>query len=96
GIKTRQDERLSFDQEELLETFISQIALGIERELLDEATEQATMLHESERLYTTLLNSISHELRTPIATIKGASSSLLDPATHGNPHAQSQLAEDIQ
>jgi two-component system sensor histidine kinase KdpD len=96
GIKSRQDERLSFDQEELLETFISQIALGIERELLDEASEQATMLHESERLYTTLLNSISHELRTPIATIKGASSSLLDPATHGNTHAQGQLAQDIQ
>jgi O-antigen biosynthesis protein WbqV len=34
------------------------------------------MLRESERLYTTLLNSISHELRTPIATITGAAGSI--------------------
>jgi K+-sensing histidine kinase KdpD len=71
--------RCLFDQEVLLETFTSQVALVIERELLDEAAEQTTMLRESERLYTTLLNSISHELRTPIATIAGAASSLLDP-----------------
>jgi two-component system, OmpR family, sensor histidine kinase KdpD len=96
GIQTRQDERLSFDQEVLLETFMSQIALVIEREILDEAAEQAAMLHESERLYTTLLNSISHELRTPIATVKGASSSLLDPATATNEAARTALAKDIQ
>ncbi len=94
GIRTRQQERLSFDQEALLETFINQIALVIERELLDEAAEQSAMLKESERLYTTLLNSISHELRTPIATIKGASSSLL--ATDANEQARLVLTKDIQ
>ena len=67
---------LNFDQELLLETFANQIALVIERELLDEAAEQSLMLRESERLYATLLNSISHELRTPIATISGAASLL--------------------
>lgn len=96
GIRTRQDERLTFDQETLLETFMSQIALVIEREILDEASEQSAMLRESERLYTALLNSISHELRTPIATIKGASSSLLDPATGGSEGARVALAKDIQ
>lgn len=94
GIRTRQQERLSFDQEALLETFINQIALVIERELLDEAAEQSAMLKESERLYTTLLNSISHELRTPIATIKGASSSLL--AAEANGQARLELTKDIQ
>lgn len=94
GIRTRQQDRLSFDQEALLETFINQIALVIERELLDEAAEQSAMLKESERLYTTLLNSISHELRTPIATIKGASSSLL--ATDANEQARLVLTKDIQ
>ncbi|MFN8374421.1 MAG: sensor histidine kinase KdpD [Anaerolineae bacterium] len=96
GIRTRKDERLSFDQEVLLATFISQIALAIERELLDEAAEQTTMLRESERLYTTLLNSISHELRTPIATIKGASSSLLDPVAGASETARTELTKDIQ
>jgi two-component system sensor histidine kinase KdpD len=95
GIRTRQNERLSFDEEALLETFSNQIALVIERELLDEAAEQAAMLQESERLYTTLLNSISHELRTPIATIMGASSSLLDPQTGANEQVRTELTNDI-
>lgn len=96
GIRTRQHQRLSFDQEALLETFSNQIALVIERELLDEAAEQAAMLQESERLYTTLLNSISHELRTPLATIKGASNGLLDVNTAANETLRHQLVHDIQ
>ncbi|MCA0455730.1 MAG: sensor histidine kinase KdpD [Chloroflexi bacterium] len=95
GIRTHQSERLSFEQEALLETFSNQIALVIERELLDEAAEQAAMLQESERLYTTLLNSISHELRTPIATITGASSGLLDPHTGSSETVRTQLSHDI-
>lgn len=92
GIQTLQDARLSFDQEVLLETFINQVALVIEREFLDEAAEQAAMMHESERLFTTLLNSISHELRTPIATITGASSGL----QNANDTARGELTQDIQ
>lgn len=96
GIRAHQTERLSFDQEALLETFINQIALVIERELLDEAAEQSAMLKESERLYTTLLNSISHELRTPIAAITGAASSLLDTSTSANEAARLELTQSIQ
>lgn len=81
GIRYRRSERLSVDEEALLETFINQVALVIERELLDEAAEQTAMMRESERLYTTLLNSISHELRTPIASIKGAASGLRNPTS---------------
>jgi two-component system sensor histidine kinase KdpD len=94
GIRPRADEEhLSFDRAALLETFANQIALVIERELLDEAARQSAMLQESERLYTTLLNSISHELRTPIATISGAASGLLNPATELN--ARVELTSDI-
>ncbi|MBC7810829.1 MAG: sensor histidine kinase KdpD [Burkholderiales bacterium] len=94
GIYNEKGERPSFDEAALLETFVSQIALVIEREMLDEAAAQAAMLRESERLFTTLLNSISHELRTPIATIKGAASSLLSAAT--NEPARAALTSDIQ
>lgn len=96
GIRTGQQERLSFEQEALLETFINQIALVIERELLDEAAEQSAMLKESERLYTTLLNSISHELRTPIAAISGAASGLLDAHTSDSKSARIELIHNIQ
>jgi two-component system, OmpR family, sensor histidine kinase KdpD len=96
GLRLREDERLTFDQEALLETFTNQVALVIERELLDQAAEQAAMLRESERLYTALLNSISHELRTPIATISGAASGLLNPATASDSSNRVALAQDIQ
>lgn len=96
GLRTRRNERLSAEQAALLETFTSQIASVIQREVLDEATQQTAMLRESERLYTTLLNSISHELRTPIATITGAASSLLDPQTQANEVARRDLTYDIQ
>jgi two-component system sensor histidine kinase KdpD len=96
GLRLREDERLTFDQEALLETFTNQVALVIEREMLDQAAEQAAMLRESERLYTALLNSISHELRTPIATISGAASGLLSPTTTADPVNRLALAQDIQ
>jgi two-component system sensor histidine kinase KdpD len=96
GIQPRSGERLLFDEEVLLETFVSQIAFVIERELLDEASEQAMMMRESERLYTTLLNSISHELRTPIAGIIGAASSLSDPATAARDDSRTALVRSIQ
>ena len=96
GIRPRNGARLSFEQGQLLETFAGQIALAIERELLDEAAQRSAMHHESERLFTTLLNSISHELRTPIATITGAASSLLDPHLGDHTPTRTQLATDIQ
>lgn len=96
AIRSRSGARPSFEQEQLLEAFAGQIALSIERELLDEAAQRNAMHQESERLFTTLLNSISHELRTPIATITGAASSLLDPQLGEHAPTRTQLATDIQ
>jgi len=96
GVRTRQTTPLSIEQQELLETFASQVALSIEREMLDEAAERSKVLAESERLYKTLLNSISHELRTPIAAITGAASSLLEPNTGERAETRTVLAGEIQ
>ena len=76
GLQLPAQRHLTFEQELQLETFVNQIALVVERQLLDVAARQSALLQESERLHTTLLNSISHELRTPIATITGAISIL--------------------
>lgn len=78
AVRTLSNRSLSFDQMGLLETFSNQLAVVVEREILDQQLERAEMARESERLYSALLNSISHELRTPIATIMGASASLGD------------------
>src|SRR5260221_5590460 len=96
GVRTKQTEELSFDQEALLETFVRQIALAIERTMLDDAAKKTQVLEESDRLYNTLLNSISHELRTPLATITGAASGLLDERINGDPKARQALGQDLQ
>jgi two-component system, OmpR family, sensor histidine kinase KdpD len=64
-------------EEQFWEAFIAQISGKLEREYLRNMAKQAYLLNESDKLYKTLFNSISHELRIPVATIMGASDSLL-------------------
>lgn len=78
GIFPNQPKRLfSPDQMNLLETFVNQTALAIERARLTDETEHARLQIETERLRNSLLSSVSHDLRTPLASITGAVSSLL-------------------
>lgn len=65
-------------QRELLDAFVRQIALVLDRERLRDAEQSAKIVAESERLGKTLLNSVSHELRTPLAAITTAASGLRD------------------
>lgn len=64
-------------EEQFWEGFLPQISGKIEREFLRNAARTAYVLNESDKLYKTLFNSISHELRIPVATIMGASDALL-------------------
>jgi two-component system sensor histidine kinase KdpD len=64
-------------EEQFWEAFISQISGKYEREFLRTAARKAYIISESEKLYKTLFNSISHELHIPVATIIGASDTLL-------------------
>ncbi len=61
-----------------LEIFASQTALAIERAQLAEDAERAQVRAETERLRNSLLSSVSHDLRTPLASITGAASTLLE------------------
>jgi two-component system sensor histidine kinase KdpD len=67
---------LSPDQRRTLDIFANQVALAIERVRLVEQARQAELLEATEKLQTALLNSISHDLRTPLVSITGALSSL--------------------
>jgi len=64
-------------EEQFWEGFLPQISGKIEREFLRDAARNAYILNESDKLYKTLFNSISHELRIPVSTIMGASDALL-------------------
>lgn len=68
------------EQRHLLETFAGQIALAVERARIAESVEAARIAAQSESLRNTLLASISHDLRTPLAILAGAGSTL---AQHG-------------
>jgi two-component system sensor histidine kinase KdpD len=68
----------SHAHEDLLDTFASQIALAMERARLGEDAERAQLEVQNERLRNALLSSVSHDLRTPLAVIKGAVTAMLD------------------
>jgi two-component system sensor histidine kinase KdpD len=60
----------------LLEAFCQQIAMALDRHRLNEISEKSRLLAESERLSKTLLDSMSHEMRTPLAAIQSATGNL--------------------
>jgi two-component system, OmpR family, sensor histidine kinase KdpD len=96
GIKVHGIERLSLDQEALLENFLSQISSALEREFLNEMAKRSIAFVESERLYTTLFASISHEMRTPITSLVGASEGLLNETVAADPELRRELAQEVQ
>jgi two-component system sensor histidine kinase KdpD len=63
----------------LLATFANQAALAVEQGRREDERARTRALEETDRLRTALLNSVSHDLRTPLASIKASVSSLLDP-----------------
>jgi two-component system sensor histidine kinase KdpD len=79
------------DQRRLLESSIALAALAIERAQLSEQASRVQFLQESERLQAALLNSISHDLRTPLASITGALSSLEQDAAILDENARRDL-----
>ncbi len=83
------------EQLHLLETFANQTSVAIERAYLAEEAQTATLQVETERLRNLLLSSVSHDLRTPLASIKGAASTLLDDEVLLSPAARRDLAATI-
>ena len=94
GLKIEGPE-FSDEQNSLLENFIKQIGSTVERESLNEAAKKTSIFEESEKLYKTLFDSISHELKTPIAAIMGASSFLINNPVNYKPEINKQLFEEI-
>jgi two-component system sensor histidine kinase KdpD len=89
----RAGEVLRADQLQFLETLANQIAVALERTQLAEQAEKNRVQAESERLKNTLLSSVSHDIRTPLAVITGAATSLLDHTLP--PGAREELAAAI-
>jgi len=79
------------EQQRLLETFVSQIAQALERVRLAVEAHSVQLKMETEQLRNSLLSAISHDLRTPLAAIVGASSSLVRNEDKLDDHARHEL-----
>lgn len=86
---------LPVDQLSLLVPLASQVSLALERASIAEERTQARIRAEHEQLRSTLLSSISHDLRTPLGSITGATTTLLDPGPAAAPGDQKVLLNTI-
>jgi two-component system sensor histidine kinase KdpD len=97
-IAVKQNKAFKGDEEIFWDTFRTQISNALEREFLNDLARKAQILDESDKLYKTLFNSISHELRIPVATIMGASDTLLsadyDKETHSRLFSEILMASE--
>jgi two-component system, OmpR family, sensor histidine kinase KdpD len=84
---------LTREQLRTLDAFANQIGLAVERASLAEQARQTEMLEITDKLQNALLNSISHDLRTPLVSITGALSSLADDQIQLDQAARHSLIE---
>ncbi len=83
------------EQLHLLGSLVNQVALAIERTRLSDEAQQAHVRVETERMRNAILSSVSHDLRTPLATITGAATSLLNEHGPIDPAARLELSRSI-
>ncbi len=88
------DRLLEPEQRRLLEACANQLALALERDQLAIDAAEARIQAEAEQVRSTLLSSVSHDLKTPLAAIAGASSSLLEAHTLDD-ETRRQLLETV-
>jgi len=79
-----------------LETFANQTALAIERARLADEAQEAQVRIETERLRSSLLSSVSHDLRTPLAAIMGAVGTILENGSRLAADTRQELLESVR
>lgn len=91
----RQNEMLGIDQENLIETVATQLAMTLERLQLQERLQGMKLFEASEKLHQALLNSVSHELRTPLTAILGSASALEDEHLSRENSVRKELVQSV-
>jgi two-component system sensor histidine kinase KdpD len=87
---------LSAEDDQVVGALLDQTTVAIERTLLAGDAARAEASAESERLRSALLSSISHDLRTPLATILGAVTSLQSLGAKMSKETQKELLSAIE
>ncbi len=83
------------ENRQLLATAATQIATAIEREFLAVRTRASALEAETERMRSSLLSSVSHDLRTPLAVIAGTTGTLLGLGEGADPSTRQQLLTEV-
>ena len=86
---------LTPEQERLLDALADQAAVSIERVLLAADLDRTRLAAEADRMRAALLTSVSHDLRTPLATIQGAAETLQNYGATLAPEARSEMLAAI-
>lgn len=87
--------RLGGAQIELLEMFAHQVALAIERTRSQQAAEAARLQMQTEQMRSSLLSGVSHDVRTPLASITGAATTLRSQGDRLEPEVRQELLDSI-
>jgi two-component system sensor histidine kinase KdpD len=87
--------QLSAEDREILAGFAAQLAVALDSQRLHAEAEEADTLSRANELLSALLASVSHDLRTPLASIKAASSSLLSEQLEFDPGETKILVQTI-
>ncbi len=95
GARAREAGDPSGEETRLLALAADQLGLALKREALAREATAAEVAKQSEALKTALLDSVSHDLRTPLATIRAAAGALLDPALEWSAEQRQQTAQTI-
>ena len=93
GISFKNKRNYHSEDNHLLIALANQAAVAIQRTKLAEISRQVELMHEREKLHTALLNSISHDLRTPLVSIMGVLSSLLQDYSSLDSKTRGELLE---
>jgi two-component system sensor histidine kinase KdpD len=84
----------STESRRLLDAFVTQASMAMERIRFSRQAEQAQILQARENLERALLNSISHDLRTPLASVTGVLTSLRDEGEQFSSQARRELLDN--
>jgi two-component system sensor histidine kinase KdpD len=87
---------VSEDEEDVLRTFAAQIALAIEGARLAEEARRAQVDAETSNTRAALFSSVTHDVRTPLASITASVDNLMDPEAHLNAEDRVEFLKTIR
>ncbi len=95
-VRPKDSQRFREAEDRLLSAVATQLGLAVERARLRREVTEAEVLRRADELKTALLNAVSHDLRTPLASIIASAGSLLQQDVEWSDQERREFAEAIE